>query len=120
MIQIYHNSRCQKSRTVLNLLMDSGEEFEIINYLVTRLSVSDLKQVLDKMQITPLELVRKKEKIWQEQFKNNSYSDEELVSILVENPQLIERPIVVLDSTALVVRTDEAVQFLKDILKKDI
>ena len=107
MIQIYHNSRCSKSRECLNLLEHSGVEFEIIKYLETPLSHEELEEIIKKLGINPIDLIRKKEKRWTENFKNKEFTAKELIQIMVSNPILIERPIVVNGNKAVVARPIE-------------
>lgn len=95
MIRIYHNPRCRKSRETLELLRQAGHEPEIIEYLQTPPSADDLKKMLLKMGKKPEDIIRKGEEIFKTHFKGRTYSDDEWLKILVENPKLIERPIVV-------------------------
>ena len=112
MLKIYHNTRCSKSREGLALLEESGKEFEVINYLDTPPSYIELAAIIGKLKIAPIELVRKNEAIWKEQFKGKNMSDEELIQAMVENPKLIERPIVILDNEAVVGRPPENIKKL--------
>lgn len=107
MIQIYHNSRCSKSRECLNLLKHSGVEFEIIKYMETPPTFEELEALIGKLGINPIELIRKKEKLWLENFKNKEFSAKELIQIMVSNPILIERPIVVNGNKAVIARPIE-------------
>ena len=104
MIQIYHNSRCGKSRDCLTYLEQSGKEFQVIKYIETVPTVEELKIIIEKLNIKPLELVRKKEKVWIENFKNSTMTDEEIILAMVANPILIERPIVIDGKKAVIAR----------------
>jgi arsenate reductase len=104
MIQIYHNSRCGKSRDCLTYLEQSGKEFQVIKYIETVPTVEELKIIIEKLNIKPLELVRKKEKVWIENFKNSAMTDEEIILAMVANPILIERPIVIDGDKAVIAR----------------
>ena len=95
MIKIFHNPRCGKSREGLQLLENSGKDFEVVNYLKDVPSEEELKSIINKLKIKPIDLVRQKEKIWIENFKGKSLSDNEIVTAMLENPILIERPIVI-------------------------
>jgi arsenate reductase len=113
MIQVYHNQRCGKSRNCLLFLKDSNVEFKIINYLETPPTSEELKALLQKLKITPIELVRQKEKIWIEKYKGINLSEDEIIQAMVENPILIERPIVVKDNQATIGRDlDNVIPFL--------
>lgn len=109
MIQIYHNSRCGKSRECLAFLEKSGQEHEIIKYLEDVPTFDELKEIIKKLGIKPIELVRQKEKIWIENFKNKSMSDDEIINTLISNPILIERPIVINGDRAIIARPLENV-----------
>lgn len=104
MIQIYHNSRCGKSRECLAFLEDSGKEFEIIKYLEDVPTYEELKEIIEKLDIKPIELVRRKEKVWTENFKDKPLSDDEIILAMISNPILIERPIVVNGNKAIIAR----------------
>ncbi|MGB7841461.1 MAG: arsenate reductase (glutaredoxin) [Salinimicrobium sp.] len=112
MITIYHNARCKKSREGLELLNDSGEDFEVREYLKEPVSEEELKEILQKLGMAPIELVRTDEKIWKEHYKGKDLSDNELVRVMVENPKLIQRPIVVKDNSAVVGRPAEKITTL--------
>lgn len=95
MIKIYHNARCGKSREVLQILENSGKDFEVVKYLEQIPSKEDLEFIIEKLKIAPIALVRQKEKIWIENFKGKKLSDNETITAMIENPILIERPIVI-------------------------
>lgn len=107
MLQILHNPRCGKSRTCLAFLDDAKEEIEIINYLQNPLSEADLKSLINKLAISPLELVRQKESIWIENYKGKNLSDEEIIRAMAEHPILMERPIVIKGNRAIIGRDIE-------------
>lgn len=112
MITIYHNARCKKSREGLALLNDSGEDFEIREYLKEPVSEEELKNILKKLGMAPIELVRTGEKIWKEHYKGKDLNDDELVRVMAEHPKLIQRPIVVKDNSAVVGRPAEKISDL--------
>jgi arsenate reductase len=95
MIKIYHNPRCRKSRETLEIIRQAGHEPEIIQYLQTPPSAVELKDMLTKMGKKPEEIIRKGEEIFKSNFKGKSFTGDEWIKVLVENPKLIERPIVV-------------------------
>ncbi|GAB2771818.1 arsenate reductase (glutaredoxin) [Salinimicrobium soli] len=114
MITIYHNARCRKSREGLELLNESGKDFEVREYLKEPVSEAELKQILDKLGMAPIELVRTEEKIWKENYRDRDLTDDELIRIMTENPKLIQRPIVVKDNSAVVGRPAERIKELLD------
>ncbi len=112
MITIYHNPRCRKSREGLDVLEKSGHDFEVVKYLDEVPSKEELKTIIEYLGIAPLELIRKNEAIWKEQYKGKTLSDDELITAMVENPKLIERPIVVKDKKAVIGRPSEKINTL--------
>ncbi|WP_431157918.1 arsenate reductase (glutaredoxin) [Winogradskyella poriferorum] len=104
MIKIYHNPRCRKSRVGLELLENSGKTFEVIKYLDDQLTVTDLKDIIDKLNINPIELVRRNEAIWKSDYKGKTMSDDEIIEAMANYPKLIERPIVVNGNNARIGR----------------
>ncbi|MDQ1166933.1 arsenate reductase (glutaredoxin) [Flavobacterium sp. SORGH_AS_0622] len=114
MIQIYHNPRCGKSRNCLAFIEQSNQEFEIIPYLTQTPSFDELKTLLKQLNLEPIQLIRTKEKIWIENFKGKTLSDDQIINAMVENPILIERPIVVKDGKAIIGRDPELVASFLD------
>lgn len=110
MIKIYHNPRCSKSRQGVKYLEDKGLEFEVIQYLKDEFTADELKEVIQKLNIKPIELVRTKETIWKENYKDLELSDDQIIQAMVENPRLIERPIVVNKDKAVVARPTEDIE----------
>ncbi|RME34661.1 MAG: arsenate reductase (glutaredoxin) [Gammaproteobacteria bacterium] len=97
-VVIYHNPRCSKSRQTLALLRERGIEPVIIEYLKTPPDAKALKHLLDLLGMKPRELMRKKEAPYRElNLADESLSEDALIEAMVENPILIERPIVVVD-----------------------
>ncbi|MDX1277531.1 arsenate reductase (glutaredoxin) [Oceanihabitans sediminis] len=109
MIHIYHNNRCSKSRSALEVLKNSGEEFEVINYLETNPDKEELEKLIKLLNIKPIELVRKNEAIWKENYKGKTLTDLEVIEAMAQHPKLIERPIVVKDNKAVIGRPTELV-----------
>lgn len=109
MTTIYHNPRCSKSRQTLQILEEKGETIEIVHYLKNVPSKAELKNVLELLNIEPMALIRKGEAVWKEQFKNKSFTDEELIEIMHTYPKLIERPIVIKGTKAVIGRPPEKV-----------
>lgn len=112
MITVYHNARCKKSREGLELVKDSGQDYKIREYLKEPLSEEELSQILDKLSYYPMQLIRTNEKIWKEEYKNKDLSDKELITVMVKNPKLIERPIIETRNTAVVGRPASKIQDL--------
>lgn len=110
MIKIYHNPRCRKSREGLQILEESGKDFEIVKYLENTPTKEELSDIINLLGIKPIDLVRKNESIWKENYKNKQLSDNEIITAMVENPKLIERPIVVNKNKAIVGRPPESIK----------
>ena len=107
MIKIYHNNRCSKSRCGIELLENSGKKFEIVKYLEEVPTEKELIRIIKLLGIIPIQLVRKTEKIWREEFKGKELSDSEIIVAMVNNPKLIERPIVINGNKAVIGRPTE-------------
>lgn len=109
-MKIYHNNRCRKSREGLSILENSNQKFEIINYLNTPPTKKELKEILNMLGFTPIQLVRKNESIWKEKYKNKVLSDDEIIDAMLEHPKLIERPLVVKGNKAVIGRPPENIK----------
>ena len=104
MIKIYHNPRCSKSRQTLEILENEKQDVQIIKYLNTPPSFEQLQSIIELLGIKPIDLVRKGEAIWKEQFIGKTLSDNQIISAMIENPKLIERPIVINGKKAIIGR----------------
>lgn len=104
MITIYHNPRCSKSRECNVFLESSRKDIQVVNYIKTPFTYDSLKEVIGFLNIEPIGLVRKNEQIWKENYKGKMLSDDDIISAMVENPKLIQRPIVVNGNKAVIAR----------------
>ena len=104
MIQIYHNPRCRKSREGLEILKNSNQEFTIKDYLKDPPTTAELNELIQRLDISPIQLIRKGETVWKENFKGKSLSDQQIFEAMVKHPKLIERPIVVNGNKAVIGR----------------
>jgi len=109
-MKVYHNPRCSKSRAGLKYLEEKGYDLEIVKYLNDGLSENELKEVIAKTGKKPVEFVRTQEKEYKENYKDKELSDEEWIKILVENPKLLQRPIVVNGEKAVLANPPEKVE----------
>lgn len=115
MTKIYHNPRCTKSRAALELLESRGIEFEVVNYLDDPPSEKELRQLVKMLGIKPRELVRKGEALFKELgLGEKEPTDKEWITILAENPKLIERPIVVHNGKAAIGRPTANIEAILD------
>lgn len=106
---ILHNPRCSKSRETLQLLEEQGEEIEIVKYLDDTPTREELENILKLLKIKPIALVRTKEAIWKENYKDKDLSDKEVIEAMLEHPRLIERPIVIKNNKAAIGRPPKQV-----------
>lgn len=110
-VKIYHNPRCSKSRDTLSLLKANGIEPEIVLYLDTPPDAATIKQLMQMLGMSSArELMRTKEDLYKSlNLADSHLTEAELVQALVENPKLIERPIVVANGQARIGRPPEKV-----------
>lgn len=109
-VTIYHNPRCSKSRATLELLKSKGIEPTVIEYLKTPPSASELEDILAKLNMEPRDLMRKGEAVYKEAGLDNRALDRKaLIAAMVENPILIERPVVLANEKAAIGRPPENV-----------
>ena len=109
-IQIYHNPRCSKSRTTMELLNDKGLQPEVIEYLKTPPSMQQLEQILDMLGLEPRQLMRTHEAEYKENnLANESLSRDQLIEAMIKYPKIIERPIVICNGKAAIGRPPETV-----------
>lgn len=107
-ILIYHNTRCSKSRGALQILQEKGVPYEVRLYLQELLTKAELKALLTKLHMQPSALLRKGEELYKE-LNKEPHTEAEWLDLLVQHPQLIERPIVVAGNKAVVARPPERV-----------
>ena len=110
MIQIFHNPRCRKSREGLQILEDSGKEFEVVLYLQDIPNKKTMYDLINKLGIKPDQLLRKNEADWKEHYRGKEMTDEEVIEAMIKYPKLIERPIVIDDTSAVVGRPPELIK----------
>jgi len=91
------------------LLEERGLKPTVIEYLKTPPNATELKEILAKLGLKPIELVRKGEGTYKEKFGDRPLSDAQLIAAMIEHPELIERPIVVKGERAVLGRPPENV-----------
>ncbi len=113
---VWHNPRCRKSREGLRaaeaMAEAKGLTLEIRKYLDEPPKAGELKAVLRKSGMKADEILRNQEKIWKENFKGKTYSDDELIAIMSQYPKLIERPLVIYGDKAVLARPAENIKKL--------
>jgi arsenate reductase len=105
---IYHNPRCQKSRQTLELLQKHKIEPKVIEYLKSPFTSTQLQDVLTKLKLKPSQLIRRKEDLVKK-LKLDLENEKQVLSAMVEHPELIERPIVIAGNTGVLGRPPENV-----------
>ncbi len=108
-MKIYYNPRCSKCRETLKLIESKGKTAEIVDYLNHPPTLETLQNIIKVLGIKPEELLRKKETVFIEKYKGKKLSDMELLEAMIQNPQLIERPIVIDGNSAIIGRPPERV-----------
>jgi arsenate reductase len=112
-IKVYQKPTCTKCRETLGILKERGAEYEAINYYENRLTVAELRELVTKLGVSPRELLRKGEEVYRElKLGQREMSDDELIELMVENPDLMQRPIVVRGKKAVLARPPANVEEL--------
>jgi len=110
MFKILHNPRCRKSREVLKLLQERGIDPVVIEYLKTPLNKKQIEEIVSFLnEMDFKKLIRKNELIYKEKYKNKILSKSDLIQAIVQDPILLERPIVIKDKKAIIGRPPENV-----------
>lgn len=113
-IEIWHNPKCSKSRGALELLESNGINANVVKYLETTPSKEQLKDVLKKLNMKASQLLRTSEDIYKELNLKQIDDEDTLIDIMVENPILIERPIIIRGENAVIARP---IENLSELLK---
>jgi len=109
-MKIYHNPRCSKSRQALAILQDSKVEFEVIEYLTNPPTEQELREIIAKLGIAARDLIRQKEEEFKQLgVKQDLLSHDSAITLMANEPKLMERPIVVTDEKAVIGRPPENV-----------
>lgn len=104
-IKVYQKPTCSKCRETLGILKESGAEFDSINYYETPITVEELRDLISKLGVSPRDLLRKGEQVYRDLgLGEREVSDDELIKLMVENPDLMQRPIVVRGDKAVIAR----------------
>ena len=110
MVTIYHNPRCSKSRQTLSLLEEQGVSADVVEYLKTPPTREQLVEILDMLGLEPRQLMRTGQQEYKDMgLDNANLSRDQLIDAMLEQPILIERPIVVKDGKAAIGRPPETV-----------
>jgi len=113
MITVYHNQGWGKSRGALDILRERDVEFDVVEYLKSPLSKTDLERFVDLLPNEPGELVRKDKRFKDLGLNADDYtSKQQVVDILLEHPALMERPVIINGEKAVIARPSEKVEEL--------
>jgi arsenate reductase len=108
MITVYHKPGCITSQKVVNMLKESGKRFRVVHYLENPLSAEELTKLIAMLGISPEGLLRTKEKIWSEKFQGKKMTPEQIIKAIAQNPILMQRPVLVKRTRALLARPPES------------
>lgn len=108
-IKIYHNGECSKSRGALEILEEKGVPYEVRFYLTEPLTKDELTALLDMLGMQPSQLIRTGEVLYKERFGGKDLPEDEWLQVLLEHPVLMQRPIVVKGTQAIIARPPEKV-----------
>lgn len=112
-ITIWHNPSCSKSREAMSILEANNLQAEVVKYLESTPSVTQIKEILKMLDITPRELMRTKEDIYKELNLQDETDNNALIQAMAKNPKLIERPVIIKGNKAIIGRpTDKIAEFL--------
>ena len=107
---VYHNPRCSKSREVLSILEENNIEYDVVNYIANPLEENDLTKILKLLKISAEDLTRKNDKLFKELHKNSDeLTEQDYFNILLKNPTLMQRPIIICNKRAVIGRPPETV-----------
>lgn len=114
-ITVYEKPTCTTCRKVSKMLTEAGIDFEKVNYYIEPFSKKKLNELLKKMNMKPSELLRKNEDAYKKlKTKIEKMSEDEILSLMIENPDLVQRPIIEVGDKAILARPPEKI---KEILK---
>lgn len=109
MMKIYHNPRCAKSREGLKYIEEKGFEVEVVDYMKNGITAREIKEFLYKSDMKVTDIIRTTEELYRLEYKGKEFTEDEWIQVLVENPKLIQRPLVIKGSHAVVARPAEEI-----------
>jgi arsenate reductase len=112
-ITVYQKPTCTTCRKVAKILMENGVDFEKVNYYIEPFSKHQIQSLLKKMKMKPSDILRKKEKIYKDlKFAEKNYTEEQILELMIKNPDLVQRPIVEKGEKAILARPPEKINEL--------
>ena len=112
MITIYHNPMWSKSRKSVEILNEKKINFQIVEYLKSGVTIKQLKNILEKLNLPINDIIRKKDRLYKELELEKINNRDKLLKILSENIRLLERPIIIKDSQGVIGRPPEKINEL--------
>ena len=113
-VTVYHNPKCSTSRNALSILKKKKIKFDLVYYLVDTPTKAEFKKLLAKLHLKPRDVVRTKEKLFKERLEGLEMNDDEWIKIILDQPVLLERPIIVKGNKAIIARPLESIdEFFK-------
>ena len=112
MIKVYHNPRCKKSREALAYLEEKGVAFELRQYMKDEesMTATEFEEVLDALNMDAIDLVRKNEVLWKEEYRGLELGEDEIILAMIENPRPMQRPVIMNGDKAVVARPADKAQ----------
>jgi len=111
-LKIFHNPRCKHSRAGFEYLKTKTDDYTVKEYLKEGVTTDDLKEILLKTNLPPSAIVRANEDYYRKELKGKNFTNDEWIRILIENPKLIQRPIVVGKLKAVIANPPELIDKL--------
>ena len=106
-MKIYHNPRCKHSRAGLEYLKTKTSDFEIIDYIKDSLTEGELANILMLLDKRAEDVIRTQEDIYRKELKDKNFTEEEWIKIIVQNPRLLHRPIIMNRTKAVIAQPPE-------------
>jgi len=111
-LTIYQKPTCSKCRETMAILKEEGVSFDAIDYFIDPLDAATIRSLLEKLHLPAMAIVRKNEPAYRELEMSDTMSEEEIVTLLSNHPELVQRPIVVRGDSAVIARPPENVREL--------
>ncbi len=113
-MKIYYNSRCSKCRIAKSFLEDNNIKFKVIEYLKSKISNKDIKNILKNGNLKVLDIIRKNEEEYKLYIKNKNLSDDDTISLICKYPKILQRPIIFNKDIAIIARDKESLNKIKN------
>lgn len=111
--KLLHNPRCSKSRQGLEFLKSKNIDFEIVLFLKEKLEIHEIKNIVVKSELNPIDLIRKHEGIWKELYKDKTLTKDQIVQAIFDHPKIMQRPIFISETKAIIaIPAEEALKIL--------